>query len=274
MNSDSRITWNPDNVARFWDYIAAQPALQAEYFARRYGEEIANFLSLVRPLSGLQVLDYGAGPGYLVPHLLCRGAMVAALDHSPDSVAKLNAKLAGRDGWQGAYVAGDAGIPWAESYFDLICCVETIEHVIAECLPTLLEEVRRLLKVGGVALFTTPNEENLEASQVRCPNCGVEFHRWQHIRSWSAGTLRNTLTEHGFNVFFCHGVNLRAFQTPTRVSWKDLSPRKVARALKLASARMADWLFPRPFPFSRRLNRLVRTHSQPHLIAVAGRSSP
>jgi hypothetical protein len=55
-----------------------------------------------------------------------------------------------------------------------------------------------LLAPGGVIVFTTPNDEDLGASRLYCPECDHVFHRWQHIRSWSAQSLSAFLTAQGF----------------------------------------------------------------------------
>src|SRR5207302_11461340 len=57
---------------------------------------------------------------------------------------------------------------------------------------------RSKLRPGGYLILTTPNNENLEASACICPECGCIFNRWQHVRSWTRGTLTRYLTEHDF----------------------------------------------------------------------------
>ena len=73
-------------------------------------------------------------------------------------------------------------------------------------------------------MITTPNEEVLSNNAVFCPECGHEFHRWQHLRSWSADSLASALARHGFEPLFCQGMNLAVLQSVNRESWKNLSP--------------------------------------------------
>jgi SAM-dependent methyltransferase len=55
-------------------------------------------------------------------------------------------------------VQGDAvRLPFADASFDGVICFETIEHL--EEPPRLLEEIRRVLRRGGVALLSTPNRD-------------------------------------------------------------------------------------------------------------------
>jgi hypothetical protein len=66
-----------------------------------------------------------------------------------------------------------------------------------------LGEVHRLLRVGGHLIITTPNDENLAASAILCPNCLCEFHRGQHVRTWSAQSLSAVVAAHGFTPIHC-----------------------------------------------------------------------
>ena len=75
-----------------------------------------------------------------------------------------------------------------------------IEHLYDDAFETLLSDVRSILKSGGVIIFTTPNDEQLENAHIFCPSCEKVFHRWQHVRSWSEAGLRQYLEERGFEV--------------------------------------------------------------------------
>jgi 2-polyprenyl-3-methyl-5-hydroxy-6-metoxy-1,4-benzoquinol methylase len=52
-------------------------------------------------------------------------------------------------------------LPYPDSRFDLVTCLETIEHL--ENFRALLREIYRVLKPGGVAILTTPNILNLRS---------------------------------------------------------------------------------------------------------------
>jgi SAM-dependent methyltransferase len=82
--------------------------------------------------------------------------------------------------------------------FDLVFATEVIEHLDDGELDGLLAECRRLLKPGGFVLFTTPNNEDYDASKMMCPDCGCIFHKWQHVRVWTPSTLKAYVEPHGF----------------------------------------------------------------------------
>ena len=82
--------------------------------------------------------------------------------------------------------------------FDVVIATEVIEHLLDSELEGMLAECRRLLKPGGRVFFTTPNDEDYDASKVMCPEYGSIFHRWQHVRTWNVGTLRAHMERAGF----------------------------------------------------------------------------
>jgi 2-polyprenyl-3-methyl-5-hydroxy-6-metoxy-1,4-benzoquinol methylase len=267
------LEWTPELVARFWDNAARASDLHNQYFTFQVGREIVNFLKHATVITGRQVLDYGAGPGYLVAQLLECGALVTAADYSPESVRRVNERFEGRHGWQGGFQIQDGTLGVKDETFDLITCVETIEHMFEGARRDLLKEFRRVLKPGGKVLFTTPNEEDLSRSMVFCPQCAVSFHNMQHLCAWNSETLSSLLVEGGFCVEFCRGIDLARWgQTPSRKlidhSFRDIA--RLARDFTLNGlARMGDAISPRPFPNGRAFTRLLPTYRPRHLVAMA-----
>jgi SAM-dependent methyltransferase len=159
-----------------------------------------------------------------------------------------------------------------ERSFDGVCCIETVEHVPPESLAGLVAEVARVLAPGGWALFTTPNEENLSRSMVFCPACGEEFHKVQHLTSWTAGSLSSLLSAGGLDVRFCRAIDLGRFQEPARRPPRHWSAAYLFRRAQRSTARLADRLWPRPFPAGRFL--AVCGAPGPHLVALAAKPGP
>jgi 2-polyprenyl-3-methyl-5-hydroxy-6-metoxy-1,4-benzoquinol methylase len=206
------LEWTPDCVARFWDYWSRRADTRHTYFAFQVGAGVARFLERSVDLQGAAVLDFGAGPGHFLEHLLKRGARVSAVDYSPETVQQLEEKLKDRSGWTGAAMFDGRRLPYADATFDVVCCLETIEHLLDEHCDLIFRELRRVLKPGGTALFTTPNDENLSEQQLFCPKCSCTYHRWQHVRSWSSQTLNDCLIKHGYQVAFCEGLSFQSLQ--------------------------------------------------------------
>jgi len=188
------LRWTPELIARFWDFESNR---HGNYFAEQFGAAIVGSFSDLLPARPT-VVDYGCGIGGLLPHLLDRAARVFALDHSPASRVEVKRRFGSHPRLAGV-VAPDEAVA-AVGSADALFCVEVIEHLDDPALVELLGRARALLKPGGLAIFTTPNREELAASSIYCPSCDHHFHRWQHVRSWEAASLCARLAQHGFSV--------------------------------------------------------------------------
>src|SRR5439155_25597686 len=91
--------------------------------------------------------------------------------------------------WMGATTFTQPPSPYQAESFDLVICLETLEHLLDDTISAIISEIYGLLKPGGAALFTTPNNEELSRNFVYCPFCQTEFHQVQHVRSFSEGSL-------------------------------------------------------------------------------------
>jgi len=198
------LEWTDEQVARFWDYESQYPE---RYFAHQYGDVIVTRLR--RFLRGHEeVLDFGCGVGALVGHLLRRGHRAAGADFSPRSVEQVRSKFAGERLFLGAF--DPRHLATEGRAFDAVLVVEVIEHLNDAILSQTLRTIRRITRPGGVVIFTTPNEEQLSQSEVFCPECAHVFHRFQHVRSWNARSLRHCLELESFSVTHAFTTDFQA----------------------------------------------------------------
>lgn len=181
-------------VKTFWDYESQFPE---NFFAYRFGDEIIRRLLPYIPARG-HVLDYGCGPGNLIEKLLQFDLKVAGLDFSPAAKEFVVQHFRGNQNFMGAFEPKD--LKSRAETFDAVIIIEVIEHLYENQLDELMGNVQTLLRPGGVAIFTTPNEEVLEDSYILCPVSGQLFHRWQHVRNWSPESVGSYLTSRGFQV--------------------------------------------------------------------------
>lgn len=206
MKEPHEIEWSPDQVTRFWNWMAEQPAMQEVYFSRMRGDAILGAVNRHVILKNKTILDLGSGPGYLTDKLLARGARVIAADTSAESVAALQRRLNSQPNFLGAHTSTSTSVPLASEMFDVIFSIETIEHLDDRVLTSLLNEAHRMLKLAGKVVITTPNDEDLAREKVLCPNCGSVFHTMQHQRSWTAATLKQRMLEHNFQTVRCEAT--------------------------------------------------------------------
>jgi 2-polyprenyl-6-hydroxyphenyl methylase/3-demethylubiquinone-9 3-methyltransferase len=105
-----------------------------------------------RPLEGKTALDVGCGAGLLAEPLARLGASVTGLDASPDLIAVAEEHAQAR-GLGINYRAGE--LAELNGQFDLITCMEVIEHV-ADPAPFIAALAKRMA-FDGLLILSTPN---------------------------------------------------------------------------------------------------------------------
>ena len=105
-----------------------------------------------RPLEGRSALDVGCGAGLLAEPLARLGAKVTGLDASPELIAVAREHAAAQ-GLAIDYRAGE--LEELEGQFDLITCMEVIEHVADPA--TFVKALAKRLAPGGLLVMSTPN---------------------------------------------------------------------------------------------------------------------
>lgn len=177
-----------DNI---WKHFQnhAQESFDLSYPRLRYLAE--------RCSTGARVLNIGAGSGGLEKLMTERGVEVYSLDPSTETIVRLQAEF---DLGERAKQGYSQAIPFDDGYFDKVIMTEVLEHLSDDILRATLDEVRRVLKIGGEFTGTVPYRENLQDSVVACPYCESRFHRWGHQQSFNSETLGQLMRLHGFQV--------------------------------------------------------------------------
>lgn len=155
-NADPRELAMFDGLAeRWWDPAGDMGPLHTVNPVRlRYIESC--LATTGERLRGLRVLDVGCGGGILSEALARAGARVTGIDLAAEAlaVARRHAEDAGLD-IDYRHIAAEALADVAAGEFDLVCCLEMLEHVpdpeavVAAC--------ARLVRPGGHVVFSTIN---------------------------------------------------------------------------------------------------------------------
>ena len=105
--------------------------------------------------AGLQVLDAGCGGGLLAEQFAALGCAVTGIDQSVPTLEAARAH-AQKSALSIRYLHGTAEhLPFDTASFDVVCCCDVLEHV--DLVDTVIAELARVLKPGGVLLFDTIN---------------------------------------------------------------------------------------------------------------------
>jgi 2-polyprenyl-6-hydroxyphenyl methylase/3-demethylubiquinone-9 3-methyltransferase len=113
------------------------------------------------PLDGKTALDVGSGAGLLAEPLARLGGQVTAIDASPELIAVARDHAAGQ-GLEIDYRAGD--VQELDGEFDLITCMEVIEHVADPA--AFVKALARRLAPNGLLILSTPNRTSLSRLMV------------------------------------------------------------------------------------------------------------
>src|SRR5690606_26084280 len=115
--------WTPERIARFWANESRTPG---NYFTFQFGRRMAKAIAPhVRGCTDL--LDYGAGPGFLVRHLARPGLRITAADTSPEAVEAARRNNAGVPGFRGAWLVEE--LRRSGETFGAVVAAETVEHI-------------------------------------------------------------------------------------------------------------------------------------------------
>lgn len=178
--------------------------------------------------AGPRVLDIGAGQGALSERLKQAGATVSACDVVPEQFAVPDVEFRA--------VLPDGRLPFDDASFDAAIAVEVLEHIDGH--DRFFSEVARVLRPGGVVLFTTPNILSLK-SRVRFLFTGF-FYSFgplepftrdpvsQHIAPFSLNRYEWMLSQHGLALA---GVETDRIQTSS-----------VLLSLLVPLIRLATWM--------------------------------
>ena len=110
----------------------------------------------VAPLvAGRDVLDIACGEGYGSALIARHAAHVTGADISPTTIRHARTQYAGHANLD-FREADCAALPFADASFDVVVSFETLEHIEAQ--EAFLDEIRRVLRPGGVVAISCPNK--------------------------------------------------------------------------------------------------------------------
>jgi ubiquinone biosynthesis O-methyltransferase len=120
---------------------------------------LAFFDPIVGDWRGKDVLDVGCGGGFMAVALAERGSRVTGVDPSRRSVASALRAADRRNIPIACCVGRGECLPVRDDAFDVVVCVDVLEHLAD--VDSVLREVRRVLRPGGLFLFDTINRNPL-----------------------------------------------------------------------------------------------------------------
>src|SRR5262245_23596474 len=214
MGSDDSVTssprvhapaWTPEQITSFWDNYQSIPHFQTRWFSLTCGPGIVDVADRRVGKQGVY-LDYGCGRGDLMELLLARGRRCMGADGSPQNVLSTQKRFSGRPGFLGSFQTPNPSLP-AKPDFAFV--VEVIEHMPRAVAGDFLRGIGALLPPGGHILVSCPNQEDIVAAEVLCPECACRFHPVQHMQSLAPADVAALIDEAGFDPVFAGATRFR-----------------------------------------------------------------
>ena len=156
------------NFSKFYEvneFVAQSTPMRTHYQSRNPLErwiwhgKLEVMKKMLRRIDYKKVLDIGCGDGGLLETLSPK-SNYTGIDISPTQLAYFKSvlpQLRKQHPGKISLKLGDAkNLPFQTSTFDLVLACDVLEHVLEP--QTTLHEIKRVLKPGGVALFSIPNE--------------------------------------------------------------------------------------------------------------------
>jgi len=137
----------------------------------------ADLMRLI-PSGGISALDIGARDGHFAKLLTDKYESVTALDLKKPSIVHKNIQN----------VQGDViNLQFNDDSFDLIFCVEVLEHIPSQFLDKACSELSRVSKT--YLLIGVPYKEDIRVGRTTCYTCGKKNPPWGHINSFDEKRL-------------------------------------------------------------------------------------
>ncbi len=156
---------------------------QESYFSPDNKTRVEYIKSII-PDDARTLLDVGCGNGILVNFLHEKYAnqfdRICGCDRSQTSLKQVKTEK---------YESDIQELPFADNEFDIVTCLEVIEHLPHKVFEKALCEIERIAKKW--VIISVPYDEDLDFSKVKCIKCKTEFSPFYHMHSFDESKVEN-----------------------------------------------------------------------------------
>lgn len=188
-----------DVPANHYDQGIRRNLFQKYWHWRRFSE----VSGLVEPVEG-PILDLGCHSGTFTNVVLSKAKtqQIYGIDISPSAI-----KLATKRIPYGKFMVADAAkLPFKDSFFEAVYCLEMLEHVDDPIM--VLKEVKRVLKKNGKLFILVPSDNKLFKLVWFLWTMYYPHWRHAHVQSYNKGILEQVISQLGFKILKVKTFNL------------------------------------------------------------------
>lgn len=187
-----------NKMKSFYEYDASKPGRELAYgrldiiskeLRRRLGNNIEN----------QRVLDIGVSDGYLIEKIRDVGLVSYGIDIAFSMLRLVAGSTLPEEKPVFLAQCSVTQLPFADGVFNMITACEILEHLDEDSLIKALKELYRTLVPGGYIFVTTPYNEQILDSYVKCPECGYAFSPSGHYCSFNEAKWLSLTADIGFS---------------------------------------------------------------------------
>ncbi|MBU7013496.1 MAG: class I SAM-dependent methyltransferase [Theionarchaea archaeon] len=138
-----------EEIYKRGEFLSLEPHVGIDVIAGMFTEERVN-----------RILDLGSGAGRHVVYLARKGFDVYGLDSSPTALGH-TIRILGEQKLTAHVTLHDmATLPYDDAYFDAVISIQVIHHNRVRDIRKTVQEITRVLRVGGLIWVTVPVSKN------------------------------------------------------------------------------------------------------------------
>lgn len=124
-------------------------------------EGMPRIVQLLKSRGGYTILDLGSGTGRHIVYLARNGFSVFGLDNSPEGIQATRQWLREENLDADLRLQNmTEKLPYENSFFDAVVSVQVIHHAGMATIRRVVQEIGRVLKIGGFLFVTVPKLKN------------------------------------------------------------------------------------------------------------------
>ena len=170
------------------DYIANYEEISVDYGGFVFVETsiFGNLCSVLFQQKRYEkVLDVGCGTGYVLNHIMAKERV--GVDISLNELTHVMPGIT-------AVRAFGESMPFELGYFDAVLCLDLLEHVLNPAV--LVQELTRVLKVGGSLFLACPWEQDLSVYELDAFKRDYKMYKYRHQRSINTELIHTLFGNH------------------------------------------------------------------------------